>query len=179
MTIMPVEGEGLIMGVVGKICTEAGASLVSMSQVLNEHDACAVITKSDAKVFRNSVESDVIVNDLNNHVISTHTLLFVAPLNTESMYEITSSHVPIVDQPTHASETPSSTTPGALETSVGALAEPSRELSDMAATVTCDIADWSPSERVLEQHRVAYGAYYQLTAELPKYKDLVRFFHEA
>ena len=178
-TIMPVEGEGQIMGVTGKICTEAGASLVSMSQVLNEHDACAVITKSDAKVFKNSVGSDVIVNDLNNHVISTHTLLFVAPLNTESMYEITSPHIPIVDPPTHASETSLSTTSGALETSAGALAQPPEELSDIAATVTCDEVDWKPSETVLEQHRWAYGAYYHLTAELPRLKDLVRFFHEA
>ena len=32
---------------------------------------------------------------------------------------------------------------------------------------------------MLEQHRWAYGAYYQLTADLPRNRDLVRLFHEA
>ena len=32
---------------------------------------------------------------------------------------------------------------------------------------------------MLGQHRWAYGAYDQLTAELPRLRDLVRFFHEA
>ena len=177
--LMPVEGEGQIMGVTGKLCSEAGASLVSMSQVLCEHDASCVIDNFGAKVFKNSVGSNVIVNKLNNHVTSTHTLLFNAPLNTDSMYEITQPYTPTVDSHIHTSETLSSTTSGALETSTRALTESAGERSDIATAEAGDTADWRPSERVLEQHRVAYGAYYQLTAELPRYRDLVRFFHEA
>ena len=53
------------------------------------------------------------------------------------------------------------------------------DIAAVASAVTGDTAAWMPSARVMEQHRVAYSGYYHLSAELPRYKDLVRFFHEA
>ena len=150
--LMPVEGEGQIIDVTGKLRSEAGASLVSKSQVLCEHDSSLVIDNFGAKVFKNSVGSIVIVNKLNNHVTSTHTLIFNVPLNTDSMYESTQPFTPTVDPHTYALVTPSSLTSGALETSDGVLAESAGERLDIAATEAGDTADWGPSERVLKQH---------------------------
>ena len=105
-------------------------------------------------MFRNSVGSDVIDNDLILiSMLLVHILLFAALLINNSMYEITSPHIPIVDPPTHASETPSSTTSGAQETSAGALVQPSEEFSNIAATVLCDIVGWKPSKTVFELPR--------------------------
>ena len=60
-----------------------------------------------------------------------------------------------------------------------ALPQPSGTIWDIAVAVTCDIADLTPSETVLETHRVAHGAYYQCTAALSRLHYLVRFNHEA
>ena len=69
---MPVEDKIQIMGVTGKLCSEAGASLVSMHQVLCEHADSCVIDNFGAKVFKISVGSNVVVNKLKNHVTSAH-----------------------------------------------------------------------------------------------------------
>ena len=81
---------------------------------------------------------------------------------------------------------PSPQPAGVLEIPTGELAEPtgvSSDIatvpSDIAAPVANDTAIWTPTETVLEQHRLAYAAYYHCTTEHPRLRDLVRFFHEA
>ena len=68
-----------------------------------------------------------------------------------------------------------SSSSGALKESLGAVVEPSGVADVVTSDMTCDIVDWQPTETVLEQHRLAYAAYYHCTAELPRLKDLVRF----
>ena len=173
--LLAVEGTGQIMGVPGVICSDASASLVSMVDVCDVHDASVLVTSSGARVFKNSEGSDVHVNNLNDYVNSTQSCILSAPRNLDSMYEITPHHTILV-----VPSVPDSVMGPALESDE--VLEPRTVASDLAAVVTeayTDIADWRPSAKVLEQHRWAYGAYYQLTAELPRLKDLVRFFHEA
>ena len=75
--VLAVEGQGRIMGVNGVLCSGAGASLVSLGQVLDMHDASCLVTSSKATVFANSPRSDVLVNDFNDLITSTQTCLIV------------------------------------------------------------------------------------------------------
>ena len=143
--MLAVESQGLIMGVNGVLCSGAGASLVSLGQALDMHDASCLVRSSKATVFANSPSSDVLEN------------------------EITHTHVPSVMQ---------SESDFILEPT-GVLAELSGASSNIDAAVSGDTAVWEPTEAVLEQHRLAYAAYYHCTAELPRLRDLVQFFHDA
>ena len=64
---------------------------------------------------------------------------------------------------------------GAVLASVGALADSSDVISEIAAPMTGDKVIWTPSKRVLEQHRWAYGAYYRCTVEPAEAKRSVAF----
>ena len=169
--VLAVEGLGQIMGMNGVICTGAGASLVSIGKACDELTANCLVTSSEAIVYANSPASDVLFNNLKNHITSTKTRLFVASRNKDLMYEIPHVPSPPIESPVS----------NALLESPGALSERSSdlEISDIAATETVETAGWTPTETVLEQHRLAYAAYYWNTAQLPRLRDLVRFFHEA
>ena len=174
--LLAVEGTGQIAGVKALICPESSATLLSLGQVLDELDASCLVTSSEARVFKNSPDSVLRVNDFNNHVTSTHTGILTATRNSDLMYEITLPIVPSVVI------SPPEPVLGPVLAAAKVSAEPSTVALDIATVVTgalADIADWRPSASVLETHRIAYGAYYHLTAELPRLRDLVRFFHEA
>ena len=73
------------MGVNGVLCSGAGASLVSLVPLLDVRDASCLVTSSEAIVFTNSPGSDMLVNDLNNHITSKKTGILVAPRGVESI----------------------------------------------------------------------------------------------
>ena len=77
--LLAVEGTGQIMGVPGVLCSGASASLVSMVDVCDLHDASVLVTSSGARAFKNSEGSDVHVNNLNDYVTSTQTCILSAP----------------------------------------------------------------------------------------------------
>ena len=120
---------------------------------------------TSAVAFERDDHVDSVFNGLNqNSSVSHKSPLLTATLNRDSLYELDTSHVPnavnhpipVVCQHTITTDT-SATTPTA---------------------VSCDLNTWRPSAPVLQQHHMALGAYYY-TADLPRYRDIVRFFHEA
>ena len=98
---LAVEGRDQILGVNVAICSGAGASFFSMAQICDERNASCLVTSSGACVFANSKGSDVLVNNVNDLITSTQTCNLSTPRNTDSMHEITSTHVPTVDDRTH------------------------------------------------------------------------------
>ena len=169
---MEIMGSANFEGVVSKICTEANHSLLSVSQYNKVKNAVMIFDEYGAWGVRNSDVVKALLKEIKDHSYHTRQLLLTATMSPESLYEITTPHVPVVPIPSHPLPVP-------MEMHTGVLLEPLGASADIAAAVTCDTADWTPSEMVLEQHKWAYGAYYHLTADLPRIRDLVRFFHEA
>ena len=172
--VLAVEGQGQIMGVPGVICSGAGNSLISLGQVLDVHNANCLVTSSEAIVFAKCPRSDVLVNDLNDSITSTKTGLIVASRNVDNLYEITNTQILSVISP---ELDPVLESTGVATVPIGDIT--ANSVSESAEPRPSESTVWRPTEAVMEQHRVACAAFYQCTAELPRLRDLVRFFHDA
>ena len=154
--VMPIEGRGIIVGVEGKICTGASFTLLSVPQVCQELGASVVFNSSGAVAYKNDSFSDDVFNGLKNYsFIQKKPPLLTATLNNDSLYELDNFLTPVVCTHTDMNTLPT-----------------------IPSAVSCDIHAWCPSPQVLQSHNTALGAYYY-TADLPRYRDIVRFFHEA
>ena len=102
-----------------------------------------------------------------------------ATCSTETLHAITSPYAHVVSQHADTTEKSEPSLSGALPKITLALAKSFGALEDIVASMTCDTADRKLDTAVLQQHRLAYAAYYQCTAELLQLKDLEQFIHEA
>ena len=163
---MEITGSANFEGVVSKICPESTSSLLSVSQWSTVNDGAMIFDARGAFGVRNDDVVRPLLKFIKEHSLRQSQPILTATISPESLYEITTQPVPVVSVLSHPLTVSLETPAGASLESYGA----------SAAAVTCDTGAWSPSETVLEQHRVAYGAYYHLTADLPRYRDLPDFF---
>ena len=160
--VMPITSRGVICGLEGPICPSATTSLVSAQQLCTEGNAFVIMDSVGAIAVKKDVENTRLINLIK---MNSPTPLLSATLNTQSLYEITSTspYIPLNDQLPLVSDT---------------LLEPT-------SIATGDTAAWSPSPELIERHQ-RWNSYYNKalasfynTAEFQTHRDLVRFFHEA
>ena len=166
-TVMPITGDGIILGCGGVICDDASHSLVSQSQFMKVHDAVVISDSVGAVAYRRSDYVREGLKELNDKCCKQNHVLFTAHVNDDSLYEITSSHVSVANEPTVMIP------PSPLGASEGMT----------AVDPVCVTVNWVPDAATVERHAVAieamtFGAFY-FTAECPRLRDMVRFFHEA
>ena len=130
--------------------------IVSAASVSAKKGASVVFNSSGAVAYKNDSFTDDVFNGLTDYSsIQNKPPLLTATLINDSLYEIDNFSTTVVCK--HTDMDTLHTTPSA---------------------VACDIHVWSPSPQALQSHHTALGAYYY-TADLPRYRDIVRFFHEA
>ena len=162
-TVMEITGDGIILGCAGVMCDAASHSLVSLSQFTKTHYAVVISDSVGAIACKRDEYFDTVSNELKRHCFDKQHVLFNSHINSDSLYEITTHRVPVVNAP------------------ISDMSTPVKDMS--AAKVTEATLDWLPDEATVERHEVAVEAYtfgsHYFTAECQTLRDLVRFFHEA
>ena len=164
-TVMPIAGDGIILGCDGVICHDASHSLVSQSQFTNIHDAVVISDSVGAVAYRKDAYVKESLKELNEKCCEKKNVLFTSHVNNDHLYETTSHHVPVVSETTSVMNTLS--LHGAL-----------RDMTVENATTEdteCETANWAPDEAAVERHALAvealtYGALY-FTAQCPRLQD--------
>ena len=104
-TVMPIAGDGIILGCDGVICHDASHSLVSQSQFTNIHDAVVISDSVGAVAYRKDAYVKESLKELNEKCCEKNNVLFTSHVNNDHLYEITSHHVPVVSETTSVMNT--------------------------------------------------------------------------
>ena len=155
-SVMAISGSGTICGLEGALCDDAASSLISVSQLCKAKKAAVILDSCGAVAVTLDDEGIATLNEFKNNCFQKSQLLLTAHVNHDSLYELDVSPVPPMSVNFHNATLVNTSIP----------------------PVSYELHAWSPSPEVLQSHYTALGAYYY-TADLPRYRDIVRFFHEA